>query len=144
MNFINEHISTEDVLKYDLGEIDKRYVVGGTSSRSWTIDRKRNIYLRMVSRGREEFSHISNWTFFWKGQLIEIEIATIEARGGPGEDCWAHKRVTKIVFPSNSKLSLDDVARDLEDALLAYKDNGVFSVAKKYDLMLEINARGEK
>ena len=51
MAFVNEFIPPEDVEKYHLSEIDKRFVVGGTSSRQWTIDRRRDVYLRNVARG---------------------------------------------------------------------------------------------
>lgn len=51
MGFINEHISVEDSARYDLEVIDKRFIVGGSRSRKWTIGRGRNIYLRSVARG---------------------------------------------------------------------------------------------
>ena len=51
MPFVNDFISSEDVRKYGLEEIDTHYVVGGTRSRQWTIDRSRDLYLRIVERG---------------------------------------------------------------------------------------------
>jgi len=53
MAFVNEHIPQEDVEKYGLESIDKNFIVGGTNSRAWTIDRERNIYLRNVTRGEK-------------------------------------------------------------------------------------------
>ncbi|WP_200958258.1 hypothetical protein [Massilia sp. Root335] len=55
MAFINEFIPEADIKKYGIEEINKKYIVGGTKSGQWTIDRDRDIYLRCVARGREEY-----------------------------------------------------------------------------------------
>ena len=80
MGFVNEVISKEDFEKYKLKEIDSRYITGCTNSRGWTIDRSRDIYLRKVARGREEFAKESTWVLYWLGELIEIKLELIDFR----------------------------------------------------------------
>ena len=84
MTFVNETLPQEDVIKFGLETIDKNFIVGGTSERMWTIDRERNIYLRNVTRGREEYKSQSGWIFFWNGQLIYLEVEVLAAGGKPG------------------------------------------------------------
>jgi hypothetical protein len=64
MPFVNERIPAEDFETYQLREIDKHHVVGGVNARTWTVDRERGMYLRLVANGREEFSHEMEWTFY--------------------------------------------------------------------------------
>lgn len=71
MAFINEEIPEADVEKYGLEKIDNELLsIGKTYSRDWTTDRARDIYLSEVVVGRDELSHITIWTFYWKGALI--------------------------------------------------------------------------
>jgi hypothetical protein len=76
MAFVNEYIPEADYEKYGLREIDERMIPPGLpapriKSRSWTVDRDRNMYLRKFSHGRfPEDAHLSGWTFFWRGELL--------------------------------------------------------------------------
>ena len=84
MPFVNEYISPEDAAKYHLAEIDANFH-GGNISRQWTIDRERDIYLRNLSRGREEETrHESLWTFYWKGTPLTVRLDLLEVAGNPG------------------------------------------------------------
>jgi hypothetical protein len=137
MGFVNEYISDVDVKKYNLKEVDKKYVVGGVCARDWTIDRDRDIYLRMVSRGREEIAHQTTWTFFWNGELIEVGIDFIDSTGGVGKPSWGRKRIRKLTLPDSLANRREEVIEDLKEALTAYKDGGVFSKSTSYSLTLE-------
>lgn len=63
MTFINEYVPLEDIATYRIKEIDKLYIIGGTGSSQWTIDRERNIYLRQVGHGPRdiEYFHRGIW-----------------------------------------------------------------------------------
>lgn len=138
MAFANEHISQEDVTKYGLEAIDENFIAGGTNSRIWTIDRELNIYLRNVTRGREEYKSQSGWTFFWRDHLIYLELEIIDAGGKPGGPCWSHKRLRRIEFPEQLKGRRDEILIDLKNALIAYKDFGIYSVSTEYALTLDV------
>ena len=78
MAFVNEYISPEDVEKYGIKAQDDFYIKAHYEP-SWTRDRERDIYLRYMGRGREEFA--DEWTFvlYWRGRQIE---AVLKVSGG--------------------------------------------------------------
>lgn len=138
MTFVNEHISEEDVAKYGLEAIDKNFFVGATNARDWTIDRERNMYLRNVSNGREEYRSQSGWSFFWHGEWIYLELTAIEGggkRGGPG---WSHWKLRSLELPEHLKSQRTEILADLKEALTAYKDGGVFAMCTDYTVTLDI------
>lgn len=139
MAFVNEYISDEDVKKYDLEAIDRRNIVGGTSARDWTFDRERDIYLRNVGRrGRDqEVSHQLIWNLYWNRELIEVAIDLVGSTGGIGEHCSAHWRIRHINFPTQLRDQRDEILASLREALLAYKDGGVFSRSTSFSMTLD-------
>jgi hypothetical protein len=77
MPFVNEYIPAEDIEKYHLKEIDKKFIVGGTNARDWTVDRERNIYLRNVANGggnEPEIRNQTTWSFFWHNELLTLRL----------------------------------------------------------------------
>lgn len=138
MPFVNERIMPADVEKYRLGEIDKRFIVGGTHARDWTIDRDRDIYLREVATGREEFASDSTWTLLWRGELIQVELTNISLSGPVGGVRHGHKRVTLLGIPPHLRVHRDEIIADLREALTAYKDGGVYASATSYTLTLDV------
>lgn len=138
MVFVNEKISHEDRSKYGLDEIDKKFVVGRTKARDWTIDRDRNIYLRRVANGRDELFYQSTWSFYWKGKLLTVYLDTIDSSGGRGEPGWSHLRVRKLELPSSLVAKRGEILEDLKEALTVYKDAGVYSANTTYSVALDI------
>lgn len=144
MAFVNEYITPEDMEKFGLKEIDKKFFVGATNARDWTIDREREIYLRNVTNGREELRHISGWTFYWHGELLWLEIHTLSAKGERGGPCWARELLHSMQSFNSHELAAhlqpkrEEILADLKQALLAYKDGGVFASCTDYTLTLEI------
>lgn len=148
MPFVNEFIPASDINAFGIKEIDEQVPLSGrTRSDSWTIDRQREMYLRCVYRGKEEFKRKSAWTFLWNKELLWVEIeilnASTDGRGKPG---WSRKKINKIgVFrsehaglPPHLQLRRDEIIRDLREALHAYADGGVYSATTSYELTLEI------
>lgn len=138
MAFINERIPAADVVKYRIEEIDKHYVIGGTSARDWTVDRARDIYLRHVASGREEFLGYQAWTLRWKGALIRVDLEMVSASGGHGGPAKGHKRVRRIDIPADLEAHRDEILSELRLALIAYKDGGIYATATEYTLTLDI------
>lgn len=138
MAFINEYISEEDRKKYNIDEIDKGYVVGATLARDWTVDKERDIYLRNVANGREDYSNLSDWTFYWSGELIKFRMEIIQTGRGEKGHKWAHKKITKIEIPESLQAERERIIQGIREALDVYKSGGVFSKAKTYDLTLDV------
>ncbi|MFZ5636663.1 MAG: hypothetical protein ACOY82_08755 [Pseudomonadota bacterium] len=147
MGFINEFIPAEDVEKYGLKAIDQKFIVGGTNSRQWTIDRERNIYLRNVVRGGGAEPEIRNqmkWSFYWRGELLTLRLDLMEGKGGRGEPGWSHWKLILVNgsygLPAHLKDVADDFIADLKQALTAYQGAGVYSAAyTSYSVTLEVD-----
>ncbi len=147
MAFVNEYIPAEDVKKYGIEEINKKIIMDFNSSRQWTIDRERGIYLRCVSAGREDWRHETGWTFYWKGRLLWVRLDMISFDGQPG---GARKSNWKLVqlkemddsstnhLPDDLKPLQSEIVADLREALLAENGGGVYSHIKEYSISLEI------
>jgi hypothetical protein len=137
MAFVNEYISEEDWKKYDIDGANKKFP-WGVSFRDWTIDRNRDVYLRQVGSGREEFYYQSTWTLYWHGNLLRVELETISATGSRGGPCSAHERIRSIHIPLHLQEKRDQIMTDLYDALVAHKDGGVLATATTYTLTLDV------
>ena len=138
MGFVNERMSQDDVKKYDIENIDKMFVYGGTMSRSWTRDRERDIYLRQVARGREETHSESSWTFYWGGKLIVLRIQNIETTGPVGGARTGHKKLLNVDIPEELRAKKSSIIEDLKSALVEYADGGVRRTASSYKLILDV------
>jgi hypothetical protein len=138
MAFVNEYISAADVQRYDIDAINERFIIGGTRSRSWTIDRDRDIYLRIVTRGREEVASISKWTLFRRGDLIVVELDLVGTTGGIGKPSSSHYKLLRMSMPSHLESQRNEVIADLREALLCYRDGGVYATATTFSLTLDI------
>ena len=140
MAFVNERIPEADVKKYGLEAIDEQHLVGRTNSRDWTIDRARDIYLREVVVGRDELSHITIWTFYWKGALIWFKWEVIDFKGARNAPCWVHQKVYDFKIPEAVQNHREEIFRDLHDAFLAYRDGGIFDTSTEFSMQLDIEA----
>ena len=141
MAFINERIPEADVEKYGLEKIDDLFFGAGvTTSRDWTIDRARDIYLRRVAIGKDELSHISTWTFCWKGALIWFKWEILEFKGARNAPCWMHLRLYDFRMPESLQSHREEIFRDLHDAFLAYKTGGIYATCTEYSMQLDIEA----
>ncbi|MCP5439505.1 MAG: hypothetical protein H6958_02615 [Chromatiaceae bacterium] len=144
MAFVNERISEDDRKKFGLDEVDKWLSnTGKVPNRDWTIDHEREIYLREVNRGREEYRYKSTWHFYWRGELMTVCLETLSAGGEPGGHGWSHYKLVdcylKGFFVSDHLLDRrDEIIADLRDALTAYKGGGIHSTRKTSETTLTI------
>lgn len=140
MTFVNEYITPEDYEKYKLKEIDDRF--RGMEAEQWTIDRERNSYLRRVHRGREETERESTWTFFWNGVLLVLRLDLLSYRKVSENSGWSHWKLVRLNgghgLPDELKGDQDQILTDLMEALVAYKDSGVFSTNTLYEITLDL------
>lgn len=146
MPFVNEFIPAADVEKYGIKAIDEKFVVGGTSSRQWTIDRHRSIFLRNVARGggaEPEIRNQTTWTLYWRGDILTLRLDLLEVSGGPGESGWSHWKLVWLNgsngLPQHLRQYKAQIIEDLEAALTAYRGSGVYSADySDYSITLEI------
>lgn len=146
MAFVNEFIPPEDVEKYHLAEIDKRFVVGGTSARDWTIDRERDVYLRNVANGgggEPDIRNQTEWTLYWRGDLLVLRLDLLACSGERGEPGWSHWQLVWFCgtsgLPEHLKAQKSLIMHTLEEALTAYQGGGVYSAQHpSYRVTLDI------
>lgn len=144
MTFLNEYIPEADYKKYGFERLNKRPRKAGTApSDDWTIDRDSDVWLRMFYTEMDHtdlrggFTGISMWDLWWKGALISVTLETIESGGGIGKHCWSRKRIVAIDIPKSLESQRIQILKDLEAALVAYRDGGVLSGATTYSLVLD-------
>lgn len=135
MAYMNEYIPEEDIKKFGIEEIDKRYRKAHYKP-YWTIDREKNSYLRHMSVGREELCNHDYFTFYWGGYLIDVEL---RSRGesvidGKGKKTWTlvHLKLPEILEGKKLK-----VIGDLKAALTVFGESGVRSSTIKYTVTFE-------
>lgn len=146
MAFVNEFVPPEDAEKYRLAEIDKRFVVGGTHARDWTIDRERDVYLRNVAHGggaEPEIRNQTEWTLYWHGDQLVLRLDLLEGRGEHGELGWSHWRLVWVCgtsgLPAHLKSQRTQILDTLKEALTVYQGAGVYSgVYASYSVTLDI------
>lgn len=137
MAFINEHISENDVKRTGIYDVARKLT--GPISDSWTIDKERDIYLHIASRGGEEYRNHSTWLFYWKSDFIVVRLEFIDGEGKRGEPGWGHWKLRGLEIPESINKFRDEILIDFKDALVAYKDFGVNSVTTAFSVTLDIN-----
>ncbi len=134
MAFFNERISAEDADKYGIAEINKHFFFGPNAVHDWTIDRTKNVYLRLMKNDREKPTEYEV-SFFWKNALFHIDLKVTgggekAAEGWKGWTHWAWNGMRRPKNPDDQAI-LDahraEILADLKDALTAFKDAGVYS-----------------
>lgn len=135
MGFVNEFMSAEDIKKYGIEEINRRFLKSNYAP-TWTVDRQRNIYLRQVASGREEFAGQKDYTFYWRGEMVVVRLDKSGGgvRGGEG---WCHYKLIRLDLPGNLQGRRQEVLSDLKEVLAAYKDAGVYSATSKHTATFE-------
>lgn len=126
MGFINEEVPEQDIEKYGLRSINKKFLVGDFGY-EWTIDRERDIYLRWMRCDREEPSE-TDFSFYWKGILLKIRLKRRGegVRGGKGSTTWKLLN-SPLSLPDELESNREEIIADLKEALRAFKDFGIDS-----------------
>lgn len=148
MAFVNEFVSEEDDKKYGLAAIDKRYFKGHYEPH-WTRDRERDMYLRFMRDAGEEGMDKQTFVFYWKGTLIEVGLNNVRDEKSIGSKTmvwkmrgmgpmWMEKNpevkaVTQKILQENKA----EIAADLKEALMVYKDGGIYSLAHDLNVFFE-------
>ncbi len=133
MSFVNEKVSEQDIEKYGLREINKQFLKGDFEY-DWTIDRERDVYLRIMGNNWQEPQE-QKVSFYWKGHLLRFDLRMSTSgknvRGGKGDCTWSlssNNTLKTLWLPDDLEVHREEVTGDLKQALSAYKDFGRRSV----------------
>jgi len=126
MSFIRESISESDIVAYGLREINEDLFVVGFGN-GWVIDRSRNIYLRWIRLDKERPATMQ-FTFFWKIELLEIDLIS----SSPSDETFEDNTTWRLAHPPLDlppalEVYRDEILQDLRSALVAYGSFGMSS-----------------
>lgn len=120
-----EYISEADVARHGIWAINRRFIKSNHQP-EWTRDHARDLYLREVARGRDEYWQEVDFTFYWQGNLYVLRLQH-SAGGVRGGDGWAsYELVTLSPEPADTS-DREQLLIDLKEALIAYGAGGVFA-----------------
>jgi hypothetical protein len=122
MAFVNEYISKEDIEKYQLDELEKKY---NLLIYAWTIDREHNFFLIHKGRGRDEESQMNFFFFYRKGEISRHTIWRFVDRHSKTID-WKIQRYGEPKYESiEHEQYYEQLHDDLKDALRTYGLGGL-------------------
>lgn len=124
MAFTNEFISEEDLEKYGIREINLRFNKSSIMA-DWTVDHDRDIYLRKLLQGRDEFCDQYSYHLYWKGVMIYLKVAV---QGGQTDDnigLYDYK-LLKIEIPESVAHERDAILDAIKEALTQSSGGGVY------------------
>lgn len=125
MAFVNEYISEADIEKYGIKELNLKFRKPNPKP-DWTVDHEREIYLRYLYSGREEFSNRHTYCFYWKGTPLMVTLDLIDAGGERGAEQWRNYSLWRIDIPDTIKSNETEILSDLKEALNAERGGRVF------------------
>ena len=125
MPFILEKVPEADIERCGLREINKK-AWKVDHGYEWVIDRDRDIYLRFVSNGDRDEPYRADFNFYWKGVPIWVrfEKHAEGVRGGRGATTWEFWGWQP---PPELLPEKDDILAAMKEALIVYKDYGIYS-----------------
>ena len=125
MVFINEKMKADDVQRFRIERIDNTFKTDGLYSRSWTVDRDSNMYLRGVARLGHGTDTLSIWTFYWYGELLKVVLKPCGDCKQPDDLNCPGWRLDSITEFYSGELLPDvqqfEVLEDLRLAFAAYR-----------------------
>jgi hypothetical protein len=149
MTFINEYISPEDHIKYNIESINRWQVTPPAgiptyvnAARDWTIDRERGIYLRQVTtnQGRPDMGFENDgwegWTLYWKGELVWFARKGLEYGGERNAPQWGSYEIRALTVPANLQVDIAAMREVIEEALRVYRGSGVYNNSTEFTLTL--------
>ncbi len=137
MGFVNEYASRDDIDKYELGSVLKRYgaYAAGTDFLKkklyWAIDRERNAYfipIPLISREPDEAA-IERKLLWWNKARIIFEIRLLPGSSygfGDGKSFIQIWELISLNIPDGFPVERDRVIDVIKEAKVAYGYMGAF------------------
>lgn len=159
MAFVNERFTQEDKEKLNIDSL-LDYFRRGLSH--WTADHEREMYLMCVDNGMgpDGASGEMEWIFIWHGYKLWLRTIYVDSKynediESPKDNYWIRKKIDWLriyddtlqkdrlkSFPVEMNDKRDDIFKDLKEAMTMYREAGIFSTTKKYDVSLDIELGG--
>ncbi len=140
MPFVNAIISPAEYKEFELDQIDSHYTPVSNVSSQWTIDRAKEVHMRVVSRTvppdlspQEPFQLL-----WWKTDYVVFGCTHLQYAAKANS--WrSHQLLTRLEIPASLMNHRDEIIEDIRLALTAYGTGGVYCVADNFKLTLELS-----
>lgn len=132
MAFANEKIPKADWEKYDIYKINGRWNGAGAPANDWTIDRDRDIWLRLFYEQQDHtmpdggYTGKMTWDFYWKGFLMSVETQCSNPREIEGKP-FLDVTLLSINIPFECNQQRSDLIADLKEIYSAHNLYGIYS-----------------
>lgn len=128
MSFVNEYVSEENIQKYDLAGVRKKWRcdIPPGFRYVWTFDAERNCYFIPLYNGREELSNHSHCVLFYKGVHWDVEAIKESA----SREFDGHYRIVWGLIGIRPPVENGDLREELvavlKEALTVFGHRGVY------------------
>jgi hypothetical protein len=130
MAFVNEFVSPEDFERYGFKEINRKLRMMDEET-CWTVDKKRDIYLRWISQVPPPVDPFWHFHMYWHGKLFKVFIKY----SGPNLN---HLRsLVGIELPEELEPHREEIIEDLKAALKIFGEFGSFSINKNINVTFD-------
>lgn len=130
MAFVNEYATQDDIEKFKLDDLCKRWwgEVPPRHRHAWTFDRTRDAFYIPMRSGREWNSNSTRAVLFYRGVELAVDVALADGSSGmlnesPFRVIWELERIS---FPfSAPPIPREEIIPVLKEALSAYGYRGI-------------------
>ncbi|MCQ8129936.1 hypothetical protein [Methylomonas rivi] len=124
MAFTTEYATKDDIEKYHLDELQKKYHLANPGL-DWTYDKEKNVFLMLSMNGRGVESNIKIFLFSWKGEIYSYSFSITWEKETNTLSWTMHRVGGEPKFESDEvKQKYEDIYADLKEALQSYGSAG--------------------
>ncbi len=126
MTFVNEMIPKDDIVRFEVKEVDKTLRIGRAFSRNWIADRDRGVFVRLLSRLRShpemlDSRNISTWSMNYDEKIVFFSLEKL----GTGKDddgrLWNSWKYLGLEDGSDLLMDRDVFIDYIKEALTVYQ-----------------------
>lgn len=124
MAFVNERISEEDRLRFNLDSIKRPTLyLQSIEPYAWTIDKDRRIFLILTKGGSEDEQNAEYFAMGWDGKVIHVKLRN-ESVGLFKDHVTTTWSLEHAGIPPDLQAFRAEILSALKEALVAYKVRG--------------------
>ena len=137
MAFVNEYIPKEDIEKHQIEETNPQ----------WTIDRERQVFLRMHYFNRQRDGEGAWWeaamTFKRETYIFRLEYGRGGSQRYSETPYIVEWDITDVRPPIPKKTDQNDIVKLLKEALVAYGEKGMDSYVQDVVVKFNLKIKGD-
>jgi len=131
MAFVNEYVSEENIRKYELEALYKKWLIWipPRFQYAWTFDAERDIYYIRMETGREEDSNQTRGVLYYRGIHWDVKVlvekgTSLSFLENPYRQIWG---LIHIKHPEGGLVPEDEIVPVLKEALTVHQVFGIYT-----------------